>query len=304
MLFGRARLEARRRLAMRLSRCLTAHQAPPTGAQAWATVHGLQQMSPTTKELRLRLDAPEPGAPAFAFEPGQWLDVHIPTINEVGGYSIASLPNELPLLDLAVKASAHPPAAWCTSSAKVGDRVAIQVGGKLVLREAEAALFVAGGVGISPLYSMLRAWCLRTGTHSRAALLFAARSRAERLFATQLEELARQHPERLRVSIYTTREPPQPAAVAAGPGIVGGAQGRIGETDLETALRWLGCEANAVLERRAVPWQDTKARQPGTAALATAATAAYVCGPASMTDDTIGTLKRMGVPHVYTEQWW
>ena len=261
-------------------------------------------MSPTTKELRLRLDAPEPGAPAFAFEPGQWLDVHIPTINEVGGYSIASLPNELPLLDLAVKASAHPPAAWCTSSAKVGDRVAIQVGGKLVLREAEAALFVAGGVGISPLYSMLRAWCLRTGTHSRAALLFAARSRAERLFATQLEELARQHPERLRVSIYTTREPPQPAAVAAGPGIVGGAQGRIGETDLETALRWLGCEANSVLERRAVPWQDTKARQPGTAALATAATAAYVCGPASMTDDTIGTLKRMGVPHVYTEQWW
>ena len=65
-----------------------------------------------------------------------------------------------------------------------------------------------------------------------------------------------------------------------------------------------GCEANAVLERRAVPWQDIKARQPGTAALATAATAAYVCGPASMTDDMLGTLKRMGVPHVYSEQWW
>ena len=66
-----------------------------------------------------------------------------------------------------------------------------RVGGKFVLREAEAALFVAGGVGISPLYGMLRAWCLRAGTHSRAALLFAARSRAERLFATQLEGLAR-----------------------------------------------------------------------------------------------------------------
>ena len=36
-----------------------------------------------------------------------------------------------------------------------------------------------------------------------------------------------------------------------------------------------GCEANTVLERRAVPWQDIKARQPGTAALATPATAAY-----------------------------
>ena len=299
MLFGRAR-----HAILVRSRCTAAHQAPPTGAQAWATVHRLQQMSPTTKGICLRLDAPEPGAPAFAFEPGQWLDVHIPAINEVGGYSIASLPNELPLLDLAVKASAHPPAAWCTRSAKVGDRVAIQVGGKFVLREAEAALFVAGGVGISPLYGMLRAWCLRAGTHARAALLFAARSRAERLFATQLEGLARAHPERLRVSIHTTREPPQPAAVAAGPGIVGGAQGRIGERDLETALRWIGCEANAVLERRAVPWQDTRARQPGTAALATAATAAYVCGPARMTDDVVGTLKRMGVPHVYSEQWW
>ena len=150
----------------------------------------------------------------------------------------------------------------------------------------------------------LKGECGRAGTHSRAALLFAARSRAERLFATQLEGLAREHPERLRVSIHTTREPPQPAAVAAGPGIVGGAQGRIGESDLETALRWIGCEANAVLERRAVPWQDTRARQPGTAALATAATAAYVCGPARMTDDVVGTLKRMGVPHVYSEQWW
>ena len=79
----------------------------------------------------------------------------------------------------------------------------------------QAALFVAGGVGISPLYGMLRAWCLRAGTHARAALLFAARSRAERLFATQLEGLARAHPERLRVSIHTTREPPQPGEPGA-----------------------------------------------------------------------------------------
>ena len=53
-----------------------------------------------------------------------------------------------------------------------------------------------------------------------------------------------------------------------------------------------------------MPWQETRARQPGTAVLATAATAAYVCGPPIMTDDTVGTLRRMGVPHVYSEQWW
>ena len=197
---------------------------------------------PTTKGIA-RLDAPEPSAPAFAFEPGQWLDVHIPAINEVGGYSIASLPNELPLLDLAVKASAHPPAAWCTRSAKVGDRVAIQVGGKFVLREAEAALFVAGGVGISPLYGMLRAGaCAPAPTRAprccraqprRAPLRDAARGACAR--APRAPEGLDPHDSASRRDrLRSLREP----------GIVGGAQGRIGERDLEEALRWIGCEAN------------------------------------------------------------
>ena len=36
---------------------------------------------------------------------------------------------------LAVKASAHPPAAWCTTRAKVGDRVTLSVGGNFVLHQ-------------------------------------------------------------------------------------------------------------------------------------------------------------------------
>ena len=292
------------RVSHRLGRRLcTVHQAPPA-ASAWATVRELTQISPTTTELRLSLDAA--AAAALTFEPGQWVDFYIPAIDAVGGYSIVSLPSELPRLDLAVKASAHPPAAWCTSAAKTGDRVAVRVGGKFVLREAEAALFVAGGVGINPLYCMLRHWCESPGPPSaRAALLVAARTRTELLFSAQLQRLASQHPERLRISLHTTREPVAPAVVAAGPGVVGAGCGRIGEGELEAALRWLGCEPNAIApERRAVPWQETRARQPGTAVLATAATAAYVCGPPIMTDDTVGTLRRMGVPHVYSEQWW
>jgi len=267
-------------------------------------VQQLTRLSPTTTELRLRLDPPEPSLPAFAFEPGQWVDFYIPAIDAVGGYSIVSLPSELPMLDLAVKASAHPPAAWCTGAAKVGDRVALRIGGTFVLRETEAALFVAGGVGVNPLYGMLRHWCSRAGEPSRAAFLFAARSRPELLFATQLERLASEHPERLRVSLHTTREPS--AAAAAGQGVVGAGRGRFGEEELEAVLQWLGCEPNAVVPgRRAVPWQaQVPARQPGTSRLATPATAAYVCGPPRMTDEVVGALRRLGVPHVYSEQWW
>ena len=130
---------------------------------------------------------------------------------------MASLPSELPFVDLAVKASAHPPAAWCTGAATEGDRVTLRVGGKFLLREADAALFVAGGVGVNPLYSMLRALCERSDT-GRAALLFCARDRDELLFAAELRALAARHPESLRVCLHTTRGEMLPPAVDAAPG--------------------------------------------------------------------------------------
>lgn len=58
----------------------------------------------------------------FSFEGGQWVDFHIPGIEQIGGYTIisgAALPAELALrqlcptspleFDLAVKMSRHPP---------------------------------------------------------------------------------------------------------------------------------------------------------------------------------------------------
>jgi hypothetical protein len=42
----------------------------------------------------------------------------IPGVDTVGGYSITSVPSSLPRLTLAVKASSHPPAYWCTERAR------------------------------------------------------------------------------------------------------------------------------------------------------------------------------------------
>ena len=78
---------------------------PRVGTQAWATITRLTQLSPTTTALQLMLDDGGTGAPAsrFTFAPGQWVDFYIPQIDVVGGYSITSLPSELPILDLAVE---------------------------------------------------------------------------------------------------------------------------------------------------------------------------------------------------------
>lgn len=101
---------------------------------AWATIRTLRQLSPSVLGLELLVDERHllEESPPFSFVAGQWVDFHIPEVDTIGGYSITSLPEDLPVLELAVKASGHPPAAWVTRQAKVGDRVQMRVGGTFV----------------------------------------------------------------------------------------------------------------------------------------------------------------------------
>ena len=208
----------------------------------------------------------------------------------------------------------------------MGDRVGVRVGGQFVLNPSESAiLFVAGGVGINPLYGMLRSLCAHsaddggdtTVTPPRVALLYTARTRDELLFANELNALARRSPHRTRFQLGATREaasqtPPAltpatvPAAAEDGNGACGALSGRVGESQLEEALRWLGCEPNAVRAGRGVPWRPaSRAREPGTASDGCGASlGAYVCGPPRMTDEILAALRRMGVAQVHSEKWW
>ena len=90
-----------------------------------------------SKVVDATLDVPaasasHPGVDAddFTFEAGQWVDFHVPGIDQIGGYTIVSgiaLPTELasrqfcptsPLeFDLAVKMSKHPPVSPSVSRA-------------------------------------------------------------------------------------------------------------------------------------------------------------------------------------------
>ncbi|CRG92317.1 hypothetical protein PISL3812_09374 [Talaromyces islandicus] len=170
----------------------------------------IEQINPTIRLLRLALPAESlsddetddlPQEP-FSFLPGQWLDVHVPGIQQAGGFTITSTPSDAhrlpapdasavqdspsrskltaqhteidaaaesdgryPYVELAVQNSpSNPPAAWLWKPTReiLGREVNVRVGGSFVWPPAtipeaqiQKVVFVAGGVGINPLISIL-----------------------------------------------------------------------------------------------------------------------------------------------------
>jgi hypothetical protein len=113
--------------------------------------------------------------PLIPFLPGQWLDVHIPSISQAGGFTITSTPAEAsyrvqtqdtespvpeePYIELAVQRSpSNPPAAWLWRPEPqiIGAELKVRVGGSFVwppqpplaVENIRKVVFVAGGVGI------------------------------------------------------------------------------------------------------------------------------------------------------------
>ncbi|MCJ1355224.1 MAG: hypothetical protein MMC33_005215 [Icmadophila ericetorum] len=107
----------------------------------------------------------------FLFLPGQWLDVFIPGFEKPGGFTITSTPVDATSssksdghLELAIQRSPNPPAAWLSQPRDVilDKELFVRVGGSFVwpppysdLNTIKRVVFVAGGVGINPLISML-----------------------------------------------------------------------------------------------------------------------------------------------------
>ncbi len=91
------------------------------------------------------------------------VDLFIPNVNQVGGFSMCSPPSLLEQsqqIDLAIKQSSWPPAQWVHTNCKVGDKVQIRVGGDFYYNPPSNSpvpdlIFIAGGVGINPLLSIM-----------------------------------------------------------------------------------------------------------------------------------------------------
>jgi ferredoxin-NADP reductase len=127
-----------------------------------ARITTISSLSPTVRQLILEVPANE--VERARFLPGQWVDFHIPGVPTVGGFSICSTPSmlrETRLIELGVKRSRHPPAAWVHAEAKVGSEVQIEIGGTFAydvqgIEQKSPVVFLVGGVGITPIISMVR----------------------------------------------------------------------------------------------------------------------------------------------------
>ncbi|KAE8549164.1 hypothetical protein EYB25_007679 [Talaromyces marneffei] len=170
----------------------------------------IEQINPSVRLLRLALPQEPPldetvlddqSQETFSFLPGQWLDVHVPSIPQAGGFTITSTPADAqplpipdptiiqdgteqlfhqqaepgvestafegryPYVELAVQQSpSNPPAAWLwrPHAEILGSELTVRVGGSFVWPPAPVRtdqihkiVFVAGGVGINPLISIL-----------------------------------------------------------------------------------------------------------------------------------------------------
>lgn len=102
------------------------------------------------------------------FRPGQWLDVQIPGVPQVGGFTLTSPPREAEAhsgrtpqngyLELAIqKAPLNAPAAWLwrPENEILGSRIQVRVGGSFVwpptdlpVSQIKKLVLVAGGVGV------------------------------------------------------------------------------------------------------------------------------------------------------------
>ncbi|CAL8467625.1 g7163 [Coccomyxa elongata] len=226
------------------------------------------------------------------FAPGQWVDLYAPNVPQVGGYSICSPPGQMQrcsTLDIAVKQSSYPPAIWLHKQESPGARVKLQVGGKFFLSLSDIRgplLFIAGGIGITPIASMLAYLADHVASEEdagpgpyqgtegvTAVLLYSASTIDELALKEQLLHQAENSNGRLQVQLFVTKGAEWIESDNVN-------RRRINKDDITAALKALGQHAST--------------------------TKVFLCGPPSMVDDVTDQLSCLGIDrdNVKYEKWW
>ncbi|HYF72709.1 MAG TPA: 2Fe-2S iron-sulfur cluster-binding protein [Nocardioides sp.] len=151
----------------------------------------------------ISFEVPEEHAERFAYKPGQFLTLAVPS--ERTGvvarcYSLSSSPHDGGPLTITVKRTADGYASnWLCDHVREGDTVRmLPPSGIFTPASLDADLLLfAGGSGITPVMSITRT-ALREGS-GRIVLFYANRDERSVIFAAELARLAAQHPDRLHV---------------------------------------------------------------------------------------------------------
>ncbi|NYG55768.1 FAD-binding oxidoreductase [Nocardioides perillae] len=164
----------------------------------------VREVVPETAEASsVVLEVPDDLADVFAYRPGQFLTIAVPSERDgvaARCYSLSSSPADGGPLVITIKRTAEGYASnWLLDHLRAGDTLRVlPPGGIFVPRDLDADLLLfAGGSGITPVLSIART-ALAQGS-GRVVLLYANRDESSVIFADALDELARAHPDRFRV---------------------------------------------------------------------------------------------------------
>ena len=203
-------LDLRAEVATARSKLTAARAAGPRRPRFWQgelVIARIFDESPDVKTFRLTL--PDGGPLPFTHTAGQYLNISTLIDGERVGrsYTIASSPTRTHHVEISVKRAGRF-STHLHTQVREGARVRIGApAGRFVFAgdEARRVILVGGGVGITPMMSVIRSLTDRCWT-GELILLYAARRRADLAFADELAVLAARFPN-LRVVPTLSAEP-------------------------------------------------------------------------------------------------
>jgi ferredoxin-NADP reductase len=188
-------------------------QGAKTKARFWRGDLKVIAMSNETPQVRTFRLAPVAGGPIpFVFQAGQFLSLSL----EIDGkrvsrsYTIASPPTRDDYIELTIKREENGKVSrFLHDTLMTGQGIYISApGGRFTFdpKSSDSLLLIAGGVGITPVMSILRDLTDQRWP-GKIDLLFSVRSAAEIIFRNELENLTGQHPN-LRAHVTVTGDVP------------------------------------------------------------------------------------------------
>lgn len=173
-----------------------------------AVIASIHDETPTVKRVVFDL-----GGRPFHFLPGQWIDcyLHPGPDAPVAGYSMTSSPRDTSTIEIAVKrVGDNQVTNHIHALAKVGDTLTIDGGhGDFTYvpgggtEAGPIVALIAGGIGITPLMSMLRAADETPGS-ANVTLVYSASNPDELAFRGDIDAIVARNP-RIRVHYTVTR---------------------------------------------------------------------------------------------------
>lgn len=185
--------------------------ATPTRPRTWTGTLRLAKVFQETPEVRtFRFVLPSGAKLPFDYLPGQYLNITLMIDGRKvrRSYTIASSPTSSGYLEISVKREAAGLASRHLHDAlHEGDMVDVLApAGKFTFtgQEAEAILFIAGGVGITPLMSKIR-YLTDTAWSGEMHLLCSVKTEQDIIFRGELDRLQARFPN-LHVTVTLTRD--------------------------------------------------------------------------------------------------